>query len=144
MSRKSRLSRKSRSSRQLDSFTNEGSTTIILFISTGEPSKPIEVPNPRFSTTSSGAGESEDLALNQLVVAQVHHDPILEMRSAEESEKEEPNSDQNLPDGMDLVFSFRVHFSKPDFWDFKRNKTGHPDFSPSLENDCKSIGRSFM
>ena len=44
-------------------------------------------PNPRLSTTSSGAGESDqELQLNQLVVAQVHHDPILEMPSVEDKE----------------------------------------------------------
>ena len=43
--------------------------------------------NPRLSTTSSGAGESDqELQLNQLVVAQVHHDPILEMPSVEDKE----------------------------------------------------------
>merc|ERR1712083_818880 len=37
--------------------------------------------------TSSGAGESEgELQLNQLVVAQVHHDPILEVPSVEDKE----------------------------------------------------------
>merc|ERR1719266_53402 len=45
--------------------------------------------NPRLSTTSSGAGESDcdqQLQLNQLVVAQVHHDPILEMPAVEDKE----------------------------------------------------------
>ena len=43
--------------------------------------------NPRLSTTSSGAGESDqELQLNQLVVAQVHNDPILKMPSVEDKE----------------------------------------------------------
>ena len=43
--------------------------------------------NPRLSTASSGAGESDgELQLNQLVVAQVHHDPILEIPSVEDKE----------------------------------------------------------
>ena len=40
----------------------------------------IKVANERFSTASSNLGETEQI-LNQLVVAQVHHDPVLEKRT---------------------------------------------------------------
>lgn len=41
------------------------------------------IENPRFSTTSSGVGDTDEQQMNQLVIAQVHHDPILEMRQVE-------------------------------------------------------------
>ena len=46
--------------------------------------------NPRFSTASSLEGD-EHLQLDQLVVAQVHHDPIQEKRVEEEQESKSNN-----------------------------------------------------
>ena len=59
--------------------------------------------NPRYSTTSSGVGDTEEQQLNQLVIAQVHHDPILELRTlkedkeSEETKEDEVDHDNKVP-----------------------------------------------
>merc|ERR1712223_1320468 len=71
-----------------ESVTNKNRISSDI-ISSSRPLETLSNFNPRLSTTSSGAGESDcdqQLQLNQLVVAQVHHDPILEMPAVEDKE----------------------------------------------------------